>query len=61
MEQILLKIGMIAINQIIERVQQDPIAAQKVQNGEPLDEEDFARLGSDRNDAIDELDEALSE
>lgn len=49
------------LNLAISRAQTDPVAAGKIQRGEPLDSEDFVRLGIDRDLAGARLQAAIDE
>ena len=49
------------LNLAIERAQTDPIAAGKLQSGEPFTMEDLVRLGVDRDKAGEELQAAIDD
>ena len=54
-----INLALILVNYAIERAQTDPIAAGKIQAGQHLDEEDFVRLGINRDLAGAELQTAI--
>lgn len=57
----LIKLALALVNYVNERAKNDPIAADKIRKGEPLDNEDLLRLGIDRNLSGADLDAAIEE
>jgi hypothetical protein len=47
------------LNYAIARAQADPIAAGKIQSGQPLDSDDFERLGVNRESAKLQAEQAI--
>lgn len=57
----LIRLALALVNYVNARAANDPHVAGKIQRGEPLDLDDFLRLGIDRDAAGGELNQAIED